>query len=215
MCVVVNGEAVCTWVPFTCNVTAPCSTVIIDYEHHICTIVPKVCPTGFCSTGQCDPETGECTVVQCGPSVHGKCGSTHCNPATGMFVDVETTCSMRDNCSIPTCDPTTGQCVYPPTPTAIQCFADSTLCDPCVCGNDGECVCAPKNCTHPDPCMIGTCLEQTGTCAHFPRCPIGQLDMCTSGSCDKDTGHCILVERNCSDGALNSHIHTLLTINDR
>jgi hypothetical protein len=198
-CIVIDGKANCTWIPFTCNISDPCATIVIDYETHTCITIPKNCSLGPCFTGQCDPLTGTCSLINCGPSKYDACGTIWCDPDIGMCLDEETTCPPLDDCTIPTCDKITGECIYPPTQNAMQCANVSRPCKPCQCDiNDGECFCEDIVCTSTDPCMIGMCIEPSGTCVYHPKCPLGPLDMCNEGLCV--LGKCITTPLiNCSD----------------
>lgn len=69
--------------------------------------------------------------------------------------------------------------------------------DPCTddaCVN-GQCRNTPKNCTHPDPCIIGSCNPTTGVCQQAPiQC--GSGNRCYQGDCYKV---CTTVA-DCNDG---------------
>ena len=129
-CQVIDGAAVCVYEPIP-DCGDPCKDV--------------VCESDLCSTGACDPATGECvyqdkdcadgnlcTADSCDP-VKGcinkekncddgdKCTNDYCDEMTGECVNEDKICDDDNKCTDDSCDPETGNCV----------FEENDLCEEC------------------------------------------------------------------------------------
>src|SRR5204862_6285729 len=98
---------------------------------------PKATPVTSC------PDTNNCTIDTCDPTVHGSaacihtpiicddnngCTSDTCNPATGQCVFTpDPPCDDSNGCTTDTCNPANGQCVFAaegPCDDTTRCTAD-------------------------------------------------------------------------------------------
>jgi len=130
-----------------------------------------------CSVGECDPETGECVIIDLGPEDGTECTDEdactvddHCEAGDCVGAPVDMDCAALDGpCQAGACDPDTGAC-------AAALFDDGTPCD------DGDA------CTEDGLCEVGLCVSTPVDldCS-------GLDDGCNTGQCHPDSGECVAV----------------------
>ena len=174
-----------------CN-NGTCSGVLRDCEDN-----------NVCTFGICDTLTGNCMYTYLNVSCDDGDLCTHSDFCIeGQCVGIPVDCDDGDVCTInDRCNATTGQCEYDP----FDCD-DSNECTSDVCLDMGGAMCFHKNindghycddgdlCTDHDTCIEGECIGIPKSC--------GNGNVCTSGTCDPNTGNCTVMHNNdpCDDG---------------
>jgi hypothetical protein len=220
-----------------CNqlqILEPPSTPCADIDNNACTTagcdgagtcdqvhIEQQCPVSACSTGACDPQTGECIPEPVSTPCEEDgdlCTTDHCN-GNGLCV-FESSVS----CPGPTgpcdggevCNEQTGACEpQPDQPSSTPCEADGDQCTIDHCDGAGSCVNeSTLNCQPPNlPCEGGEeCNPATGQCDPLPDgppstpCPDTDQNVCTTAGCDGaggcDQGHLPNDGLGCDDGAV-------------
>jgi hypothetical protein len=102
--------------------------------------------------GNCDPQTGQCVLIQNKTALcndGNSCTDDICTPSTGICTTVSRSCAYLDtSCKTGYCDPT--------QPQDAQCFVQDVICP------------------NPDSCGSVFCIQNTTFCGcEYKSCPIG------------------------------------------
>jgi hypothetical protein len=199
----------CLHPPLQCDDGNPC-TIDTCAATGACVFTPT--PNAPCDDGNvcthgdfCDAPPGGGTPICHGtdPCDDGNlCTADACDPATGACSNQPIQCDDGNPCTTDTCAAATGACVFTPTPNAP--CDDADLCtqdDHCVQiagGGAISCQGTPRTCNDSSLCTTDSCDPQTGQCVFAAKqCDDGQG--CTDDVCVATTGQCSHPPRTCDD----------------
>ena len=162
-----------------------------------CVGIGVVCDDGnACSTGYCDPETGDCEFV----ATFGSCDdgnpctlTDHCEALACIGNPVD--CDDGQPCTADACQPEFG-CLHEPVLGECDDGNGCTVNDNC---QDGLCKGTGITCLDTNPCTDDLCLPDLG-CHHPPNvAPCDDEDACTYGD-QCQNGECVGLVVTCEDG---------------